>query len=185
MAGSIPEAQGDIREMVLVMAETRLQEAVKLWPNDIPALEALGDVLIALRRNAEAAKIYKMILALVPDRERALARAVEPAALVGDYDFAAACASKAVEISPSSIEHRLLRARLLMTLKKYAEAEVDCRAALRENPTHGMSRVLLAISLHHQGDVPSAQSELEKALSMIRDPTQEAALRKWYDSSTK
>ena len=158
---------------------------MKQWPNDVPALEELADVLSALERKAEAVTVFKTILAVAPDRERALARAVEPAALIGDYDFAAACASRAVALNPSAIEHRLLRARLMMTLKKYAETEADCRAALRENPTSGTSRVLLAISLHHQGDSRNAQLELKLALSMIRDPKHEAALRNWFNTSTK
>lgn len=88
-------------------------------------------------------------------------------------------------MNPSSIDHRLLRARVRMTGKQWAEAEADCRAALRENPTYATSRVLLAISLHWQGDSRNAQLELKTALSMIRDPTKEAALRNWFNSSTK
>jgi Tetratricopeptide repeat len=183
MVASIPAGQGEVREMVLGMAEARLSEAVKRWPNDVAALEAQASVLGALGRHAEAVKVFKAILALVPDREQSLVRAVEPAALVGDYDFATICAAKAVELNPTSIEVRLLRARLLMTLKKYADAEADCRVALRENPTHCTSRVLLAISLHHQGDTRNAQIELATALGMIRDAKHETALRNWFYSS--
>jgi tetratricopeptide (TPR) repeat protein len=185
MVAAIPATQMEIREMVFAMAESRLRDSVKRWPSDVPALEALTEVLGALDRKAEALTVFKSILALAPDREQALVRAVEPAALVGEYDFAAACASKAVELNPTSIDLRLLRARLMMTLKKYAEAEADCRVALRENPTHSTSRVLLAISLHHQGDTRNSQAELTKALSMIRDPKHEAALRNWFNSSTR
>jgi predicted CXXCH cytochrome family protein len=185
MMHAAPASAPEARELVMTMAENRLSDSLKRWPGDVPALEALAEIMIARFCPHEALKHLKTIIALIPDREHALARAIEPAVLTRDFDFAIACADKVVALNPSSIDHRLSRARLRMTLKQWAEAESDCRAALRENPTYVISRVMLATCRHHLGDEPGAHLELEKALGMLRDPSQELFLRNWFQATTR
>ena len=185
MFEKVPAHEREGRGRILREAETRLERALKRWPDDIECLEAMADVLWFSGRAEQALKTCKTVLTLVPDRERSLLRAVDPALRARELDFALECASKAVAISPAAIDHRLLRGRVYLERKDWSNAEADYRAALRENPAFPIPRAMLALCRHHQGDPQEAQVELNRALEMIRDPEQQTSFRNWFREKTR
>ncbi len=176
-----PAAQRRDQQVVLTMAKARLETSLKKWPNDVPVLETLAQVLAHQGRSDQALQSIKKVVTLVADRERTLSLAVKIALRVGDAAFAEECANKIVEMNPTSFRHRMTRGLLRLELQKLAEAEEDFRAAIIQNPTHCQLRVILAACLQRQNHPEAARRELDVALGMASENIEEWSLQKLFN----
>jgi hypothetical protein len=178
---AFPSSQRQVQQIVLAMAQQHLEASLTEWPNDVSVLEAMAELCAAQGRTELALKLVKEALARVPDEEHALSFAVTIAMQARDTAFAEECAAKIVEMNPRSYMQLMTRAKVRMELHKFAEAEADFRAAIRENPTCLPLRANLAACLQRAGDRLTAERELKIALSMAGTTDEAASIQRLFD----
>lgn len=93
---------------------------------------------------------------------------------INDLDKAAEALQSALKISPSSFAPLVNHGIVMVRLKKYAEAEVDLRAALRENDKSPIVHFYLGRALAYLGQFDEAEAELNTAVTLGGDQMKEA-----------
>jgi tetratricopeptide (TPR) repeat protein len=115
-----------------------------------------------------------------PDRERALAKAVEAALQAGRPEAAVEFARRALEANPGNPDHRYSLALALIGTGKFADAESELRAVIAGLPNHAQARAALAVAMYKLGRAREAVAELDKAAAIY--PRDGPELRNWFSS---
>lgn len=87
------------------------------------------------------------------------------AALANDAETALASSRKAIEYAPDQLAHRLQLVGLLLTARKWPEAEQSASEAARDLGAQPALALLRAYALQQQGQRPDAAAELDRALA--------------------
>jgi Flp pilus assembly protein TadD len=146
-----------------------LERAVRQWPDDLPAREALAYALSIQGHNREALDVCEATLAQAPDREATLELAARLARYLGDRETALARWRRAAAVNPWSSHYRVEAVKLLAERQQWPEVREECRAVLRRNPANVQARLLLAAAHAHGGDPAQARSEVETAAGLDPD----------------
>ena len=93
---------------------------------------------------------------------------------VGDLDKADEALQSALKISPESFAPLVNHGIVLVRLKRYADAEVDLRAALKQNDKSAVAHFYLGRALAYLGNFDDAEKELTSAVEMGGDEMKEA-----------
>ncbi len=93
---------------------------------------------------------------------------------VGDLDKANDALQSALKISPSNFAPLVNHGIVLVRLKRYAEAEADLRAALRENDKSAIAHYYLGRALAYLGQFDEAEKELNTAVTLGGEQMKEA-----------
>jgi tetratricopeptide (TPR) repeat protein len=93
---------------------------------------------------------------------------------VGELEKANDALQSALKISPNSFAPLVNHGIVLVRLKKYAEAEVDLRAALKENDQSAIARFYLGRALAYLGAFDDAEKELNTAITLGGEQMKEA-----------
>ena len=160
-----------------------LEDALAVWPEDVPGWEAKGYALGLLHRDQDGLAAFREALALEPNRESALTGAAYSAAHAGRTDDAITYWQRAVALSPWRAEYRAELASAYFQGRNWHAAMAACREALRTNPANLGVRKLLVRSLLRLGDQPAARIEFETLIAF--DPPDRDQLLGWFTSLTK
>jgi predicted CXXCH cytochrome family protein len=160
-----------------------LEEAVRRWPDDVPAWQAKARVLRALGRPQAAANDLRAALATAPDDEAVLDDAATLAALLGERATARDLWRRAAAVNPQSAAYRTRLAGVLADLRQWSEAVAECREALRLDPANGPARVQLVSCLLATGDRAAARNQFD--ILMATKPPNGDELRKWFAESLR
>ena len=93
---------------------------------------------------------------------------------VGELDKANAALESALKISPSNFAPLVNHGIVLVRLKRYAEAEAELRAALRENDKSAIAHFYLGRALAYLGQFDDAEKELNTSVTLGGDQMKEA-----------
>lgn len=93
---------------------------------------------------------------------------------INELEKADEALQSALKISPASFAPLVNHGIVLVRLKKYADAEVDLRAALRENDQSAIAHFYLGRALAYLGNFDDAEKELSTAISLGGDQMKEA-----------
>lgn len=93
---------------------------------------------------------------------------------VGELDKANEALQSALKISPASFAPLVNHGIVLVRMKKYAEAEVDLRAALKENDKSAIAHFYLGRALAYLGKFDDAEKELNTAVTLGGEQMKEA-----------
>lgn len=166
------------------LAADRLNRSLQVWRGDADAWTAMSFTRAVDGELKAARNAALKALALDPESDSAVAAASETAIAAGRFEDAVAVATKLVLMNPTAIEPRMTRALALLQMKEWSRAEADCRLSLRIHPLYPKARLLLAVCLHRQGDVPSGRKEAEIASALV-PPRQRREFIQWYQGQTK
>jgi Flp pilus assembly protein TadD len=155
-----------------------LHEATRAAPEDVRAWEATGYALRALNQPRDALEAYERALALVPQREVALAEAATAADELGRAEEALAYWRRALAVNPHRWHYHYQLGLLLVGRGQTAEALAECAQALRLNPANAEARLLEVLCLLKQGQKEPARAAFD--LLMALKPAKEAELRRWF-----
>jgi hypothetical protein len=170
---------GPSNQQIAELALPMIEETLKRWPGDLPALEAKAYLLYQHGRPKSALETIEQVLAHLPRRESALSAAANYAVQAGDPDKALAYSREAANLNPYLVAWRYRLADLYMKNKQYEPAITECRDALRLNPGAQRLRTLLITVLVQNGQATAAQEELETLQKM--KPANKAELQQWFD----
>ena len=93
---------------------------------------------------------------------------------VGELEKANEALQSALKIAPTSFTPLVNHGIVLVRLKKYAEAEVDLRAALKENDQSAIAHFYLGRALAYLGAFDDAEKELHTAITLGGEQMKEA-----------
>jgi hypothetical protein len=176
MAGEAPP--GPIRVTVSTTALPLLERATRDAPDDLLALEWQGAVLRFSDQPVEALAAYEAVLAMAPERERALAEAGLAAAQAGRAQDALGYWRRAAAVNPHRWQYHHEVARLLMEGGQRTEALAACAAALRLNPAHVETRMIQVACLLDEGRKDEARAAFARVLAL--KPPREEELKLWF-----
>jgi predicted CXXCH cytochrome family protein len=168
------------------LALPRLEAAIRDWPDDREAREALATALELQGRPAEALLAAKAVLAGEPGRERSLELAMVVASHLRRRDEALDFGRRLLAVDPWVARYHLSMAQIFSRGDDWRPAGGDwrpafdaCRAALRLDPTNHEARRLLIVGAATMGDLPLARDEFRTYLSF--DPPDAEPVRRWLD----
>jgi tetratricopeptide (TPR) repeat protein len=93
---------------------------------------------------------------------------------IGELDKANEALESALKISPTNFAPLVNHGIVLVRMKKYAEAEIDLRAALRENDKSAVAHFYLGRALAYLGQFDEAEKELNLAITLGGEQMKEA-----------
>ncbi|MGH9142256.1 MAG: tetratricopeptide repeat protein, partial [Vicinamibacterales bacterium] len=141
------------------------RDAAGAAPNDPAIQTAFGDLFLEKYDNAEALKSYQMALQVDPRWTAAL---IGSARVLADENppQAAALATRALEVNPSSVDAEVFLAGEAADVNKYDEARQALDKALVVNPS-SLEAISLRAALSYVQDKPQEfEAEAAKALAI-------------------
>ncbi len=153
----------------LAKSEKFARRAVALQPDSLEGLVALGLFLTESGRNQEAIEILQRAVTLAPNSSLAW----DTLGYVYHYAGLDVSAEKAylrsMELDPTTTRSHWMHARMLLSLGRAHEAEMEVREALTANPNQFKAMGYLADFLYYQGRIDEAEPVVAKAVEMGRD----------------
>jgi tetratricopeptide (TPR) repeat protein len=167
-------------ESALREALPLLQAAAAARPDDLSAVESLGEVLGRLRRPEEGLAAYKTVLGREPTRQTALEGAAHLASRAGRYNESIESWKRAIAINPWRSDFHADMALAAIQIRDWSTAALACDQALRLNPNLVQVRKWLVQCNLHLGNQEAAQREFERLLEF--DPPDRADLLRRFSS---
>jgi hypothetical protein len=164
---------------MLELAMPMLDASVKRWPSDLAALEAKAFLHFVKGEARTALDIIDRVLTLSPQRESALAAAVNFAMQAGEMEKAFTYSKTAVALNPYLISWRYRIAQLHLQRKEYEQAITHCREAIAQVPGTLRVRMLLVQALVQGGQPSKAQEEFDVIMKM--NPPNKDELQKMFN----
>jgi predicted CXXCH cytochrome family protein len=158
----------------------RFGQATAQHRGDVEAWEGLATMRMRLGDGGGAMQAAEFAVKARPERERALAKAVEAALQAGRPEAAVEFAQRALEANPGNPDHRYSLALALIGTGKFADAESELRTVIAGLPNHTQARAALAVAMYKLGRAREAVAELDKAAAIY--PRDGPELRNWFSS---
>jgi protein O-GlcNAc transferase len=132
-----------------------------------PADQLLQQALAAHRRGAvaEAASLYRRVLAIAPTNNVACTNLAAIATQAGDFDEAEAMFRRAVELKPDAAEAHYNLGFILQERGKLDAAIEAYRRALALRPDMAQAYTNLGVALQHQGKLDDAIAAFRQAVA--------------------
>jgi tetratricopeptide (TPR) repeat protein len=141
-----------------------------------PALELYNSALKLAQENKNKAAIEKLNQAIAahPDFMLAYNELGVQYQKTGDLDKADEALQSALKISPTSFAPLVNHGIVLVRRKKYADAEADLRATIKENDKSAIAHFYLGRALAYLGNFDDAEKELTAAITLGGEQMKEA-----------
>ena len=160
-------------------ADPLLDEAVRNFPDDLPALEAKGRRALLAGRMADALAPFESCLARAPDRGIALAGAAYASHVLGKDEASLGYWRRFVAVDPWSTVGRAGLADTLASRQQWAEAQDQAVEWVRLAPQNPEAHKLLIRLRLKTGDRDGAEADL-KTLKALQ-PGFERDLDHWFE----
>jgi len=163
------------------LAEGRLEEAIEAFreavarnPDERLGHYNLGQALLQARQFDEAIQFFERAIEIDPSFRDAHFNLGTALSEIGRFEEGAAHFQKAHEIDPQDREARLQWALAMGRAGRAREAVEQLQELRTENPDDAGVALSLAAILGPMGQVDVARTELERALTIAREPALEA-----------
>ncbi len=156
-----------------------LQAAVRDWPDDLAAQEALANALGVLGRTREAVATTEALLARAPDQEGFLLRAAQVAERMDWDQKAVDYYQRALKLNSHRAAPHFGLARVLAARREWERATEELEAGLRLDPFDLAARKLLVYCYLKRGVPQRAREEFGRVLGF--DPPDRGALTTWFE----
>ncbi len=145
-------------------AEKHFKKALSLQ-NDVFCRLNLAEIHLRLKKYPEAEAAFKSLAKDHPEIQDAAAGLAEIQYVRGFNASATAAVNQILSTKPENARARILKARLLMEDRMYAEAAEEAKMAVQSNPGNHEYRALLALTMIRNFQVPQG---LEEARSILQ-----------------
>jgi Cytochrome c554 and c-prime len=173
------------QSIYLAQAESRLAQSLKRWPGDAAAWDVMARLSARIGAPDRFLDAARKAHRLEPDSENISILLADALVSNRQFDEALAIGDRLVRLNPRLIEHRMQRARTLILMNDWPNAEAACREALAIHPLLPDAHLLLAHCRNRQGDRAGGDAALETAIRLATKPAVKADFRKWYQSQSR
>jgi serine/threonine protein kinase/Tfp pilus assembly protein PilF len=150
----------------LKRAEAAAQIALRINPQSLDGLNALGVILSEEGREDEGIRILKRAIALAPNSGAAWQDIGYSYYYAGFNERAEQAYSRLIELSPSLVQPHWMRARMRLYGGHPAEAETEMRQLVAANPDQFKAVAIFGMILYYEGKLDEAQVYLERSLAL-------------------
>jgi len=150
-------------------AENAYQEALYWKPDDVEALEGLGELAYQTGRVEMAASMFRRVTAIRPDTAISHMNLAETLRLLKRYDEADAHVKRALRLNSSRPEAWNISGLIAFNQEQYGKAESSFREAIRLKPDYADALVNLGSTRQALGNLADAAKLLRKALRFQLD----------------
>jgi tetratricopeptide (TPR) repeat protein len=147
-----------------VIAEQLFSFVASVRPGHHEALMALGSICASLKRNDEAKRHFRQLIAVDGNAANAHGCLAAVHASCGELDAAVACYEKALTLAPDHPGIHYAFAMVLQDLNRIADAVAHLGLALAKHPNHLESHFALGNLLYAQGHNAEAIQRYAKVL---------------------
>ncbi len=158
----------------LVRGEAAAQTALKINPQSLDGLTALGGLYAEQGREAEAIRTLRKAVALAPNSEGAWQNLGYAYYYAGLNELSAEAYSRLMKMNPTLSQPHWMRARMLLYGGKAAEAEQELRRFVATRPDQFKALAYFGGILYYEGKLDEAQPYLDRAVVLGRDSGDDA-----------
>lgn len=152
-----------------VEAEAVLKESATQNPKYVPALVALAESYVKLKRFNEAIDLYKRSVQLNPRDMNLRGRLAELYSWAGDYDKSIVTYKDSLELDPGNHNLKNGLAKVLRWSQRYDEAQRLYEDVLRDDAGNHEALKGLSKTYSLRGELTAALSVLDKAVRLYPD----------------
>jgi len=152
----------------LAQAEKFARRAVQLRPDSLDGLIALGLLLTETGRNTEGVQTLQRAAAVAPNSSLAWDTLGYAYHYAGLDDSAEKAYQRSLELDPTTTRIHWMHGRMLLSIGRAHEAELEMRKALSENPNQYKAVAFLADFLYYQGKTEEADQVIKRAEELGR-----------------
>jgi serine/threonine protein kinase/cytochrome c-type biogenesis protein CcmH/NrfG len=150
----------------LKRGEAAAQNALRINPQSMEGLIALGDIYGEEGREQEAIRSLKQAATLAPNNEAAWQGVGYSCYYAGLNELAEQAYRRLIEMNPMQLQPHWMRARMLLYSGKGAEAEKEMRPLVAANPDQFKALGYSGMILYYNGKLDEAQSTLDRSLAL-------------------
>jgi eukaryotic-like serine/threonine-protein kinase len=150
----------------LKRAEAAAQNALRINPQSLEGLTALGVIYTEGGREQEAIRSLKQAVALAPNSGAVWQNLGYSYYYAGLNELAAQAYRRLVELSPTLLQPHWMLARMLLYSGKAEEAEKEMRQLVAANPDQFKALAYFGMILYYQGNLDEAQVNIDRSLAL-------------------
>jgi serine/threonine protein kinase len=150
----------------LKRGEAAAQNALRINPQSMEGLIALGDIYSEEGREQEAIRSLKQAATLAPNNEAAWQGMGYSYYYAGLNELSEHAYRRLIEMNPIPLQPHWMRARMLLYSGKGVEAEKEMRPLVAANPDQFKALGYFGMILYYNGKLDEAQSNLDRSLAL-------------------
>ena len=158
----------------LKSGETAAQEALRINPQSLAGLTALGGLYAEQGREQEAIRTLRKAVALAPNSENALQNLGYAYYYAGLNELSVQAYDRIIKLNPILSQPHWMRARGLLYGGKAPEAEQEMRQLLASRPDLFKALAYFGCILYYEGKLDEAQPYLERSVALSRESGDDA-----------
>jgi serine/threonine protein kinase/Tfp pilus assembly protein PilF len=158
-ANFIPDAEANLKR-----GETAAQNALRINPQLVQGLIALGGVYAEGGREQEAIRTLRKAVALAPNDETAWQMMGYSCYYAGLNNLSEQAYRRIIELNPTIIQPHWMHARVLLYSGKAQAAEQEMRQVVAANPDQFKALAYLGVVLYYEGKLDEAQPYLDRGV---------------------
>ena len=172
----LQEARNHVKEQRFDEAIELFESVLKENPEVAAAYLGIGDIYMRKGNLDEAENYFNGALHVAKKSAPALAMLASVAEKRGDAKRALKLNMDAIEENPEGLRPRMAISRLHLRSKRFADAAIQLREALRYNPQSTAAGLMLARVLQRQGKTDEALTSLSQSVQVGEPGSAEAHL---------
>jgi eukaryotic-like serine/threonine-protein kinase len=153
----------------LKRGEVAAQNALRINPQSVEGVTALGTIYGEEGREQEAISTLRQAVALAPNSETARQSLGYSYYYAGLNELAEQNYRKLLEINPAPLQPHWMHARMLLYCGKALQAEKEMRQVVAANPDQFKALGYFGLVLYYEGKLEEAEPNLNHAVVLSRD----------------
>jgi serine/threonine protein kinase/Flp pilus assembly protein TadD len=159
----------------LKRAEASAQNALRINPQSLEGLIALGGAYSEEGREQDAIRNLRQAVSIAPNHETAWQMLGYSYYYAGLNERSEQAYRRIIELNPIPLQPHWMLARMLLYSGKMQEAEQEMRPLVAANPDHFKALAYFGSILYYQGKLDEAQPILDRSVQLSRDVDDDSA----------
>jgi len=155
-------------EANLKRGEEAAQNALKINPQSVEGLTALGGAYSEQGREQEAIRALRQAVTLAPNSETAWQNLGYSYYYAGLNELAEKAYRRIIALNPTPIQPHWMHARMLLYSGRALEAEQEMRPVVAQNPDQFKALAYFGGLLYYEGKLDDAEITLDRAVLLAR-----------------
>jgi eukaryotic-like serine/threonine-protein kinase len=153
----------------LKRGEVAAQNALRINPQSLEGLTALGTIYGEAGREQEAIRSLTQAVALAPNSEIAWQALGYSRYYAGLNELAEQALRRAIVLNPAPLEPHWMHARMLLYSGKASEADQEMRQLVAANPDQFKALAYFGMVLYYEGKLDEAKANLDRSVQVVPD----------------
>jgi len=151
----------------LKRGEVAAQNALRINPQSLEGLTALGTIYGEGGREQEAIRSLTQAVALAPNSETAWQALGYSRYYAGLNELAEQALRRVIALNPAPLEPHWMHARMLLYSAKANEADQEMRQLVAANPDQFKALAYFGMVLYYEGKLDEAKANLDRSVRLV------------------